>query len=210
MHSLFHNDVPFGWTDDKISRAMKVIFEPLIEKVIHPHSYGWFNSIPERSAHEALREILRMRGISWIIEGSLELENFSSNDYQRLAKFFIKYINPDGKDLCFKFFQAACSVSNTKIHPFKQGLAGAKSLWTWLMCQKLSNSGDTLKLLVPSYSWKIICGWINKSGMVITHKMIENEMGYRGSKSDNISVKEQRVDGSWCIDPVPNKKNQSI
>jgi hypothetical protein len=37
--------------------------------------------------------------------------------------------------------------------------------------------------------------------------MIENEMGYRGSKSEitglatvkTISVKEQRVDGSWFI-----------
>lgn len=27
----------------------------------------------------------------------------------------------------FKFFQAACSVSNTKIHPFKQGLTGITS-----------------------------------------------------------------------------------
>jgi hypothetical protein len=39
--------------------------------------------------------------------------------------------------------------------------------------------------------------------MVTTQKMIEKEMGYRGSKSDlynsnkNKSVKEQRVDGSW-------------
>lgn len=34
--------------------------------------------------------------------------------------------------------------------------------------------------------------------MVISYKMIENEMGYRGSKSicKNI-VKEQRVDGSY-------------
>ena len=31
-------------------------------------------------------------------------------------------------------------------------------------------------------------------------------MAYRGSKSDNISVKEQRVDGSWCINPVQDKK----
>lgn len=106
---------------------MKVVFEPLVEKVINPHSYGWFNSIPGRSAHEALKEILRMRGISWIIEGSLELENFSSNDYQRLAKIFFKYVNPDDKDFYFKFFQAACSVSKTKIHPFKQGLAGITS-----------------------------------------------------------------------------------
>lgn len=63
-----------------------------------------------------------MRGISWIIEGSLELENFSPNDYNRLANIFIKYINPDHKDFCFKFFQAACSVSNSKLHPCKQRL----------------------------------------------------------------------------------------
>jgi hypothetical protein len=55
------------------------------------------------------------------------LENFSSNDYQRLAKIFIKYIKPDNKDFCFKFLQAACSVSNTQIHPFKQGLTGITS-----------------------------------------------------------------------------------
>jgi len=41
--------------------------------------------------------------------------------------------------------------------------------------------------------------------MVTTHKMIEKDMGYRGSKSDlntsnkNKSVKEQRVDGSCFI-----------
>jgi len=39
--------------------------------------------------------------------------------------------------------------------------------------------------------------------MVTSHKMNENEMGYRGSKSSSLSkerqgVKEQRVDGSWC------------
>jgi hypothetical protein len=50
------------------------------------------------------------------------LENFSSNDYQRLAKIFIKYVNPGDLDFCFKFFQAACSASNTKAHPFKEGL----------------------------------------------------------------------------------------
>jgi hypothetical protein len=40
--------------------------------------------------------------------------------------------------------------------------------------------------------------------MVISHKMKETEMGYRGSKSEfhnpqpfEISVKEQRVDGSY-------------
>nr|AYE93291.1 LAGLIDADG homing endonuclease [Termitomyces sp.]AYE93310.1 LAGLIDADG homing endonuclease [Termitomyces sp.] len=55
--------------------------------------------------------------------------------------------------------------------------------------------------MIPNYNWKIISGWTNYSGTVISHKMNENEMGYRGSKSDFVmkSVKEQRVDGSWSI-----------
>jgi hypothetical protein len=72
------------------------------------------------------------------------------------------------------------------------------------MWAKLSNSGDTLKLLIPSSSRKAISGWTNYSGMVISQKMIENEMGYRGSKSEiqspqpnEFSVNEQRVDGSY-------------
>jgi len=60
--------------------------------------------------------------------------------------------------------------------------------------------------MIPSYSRKAISGWTNYSGMGITHKMNENEMGYRGSKSDltypKKSVKEQRVDGSWCNKPM--------
>ena len=42
--------------------------------------------------------------------------------------------------------------------------------------------------------------------MVISQKITEKEMGYRGSKSEikkpqptKFSVKEQRVDGSWFI-----------
>ena len=74
-----------------------------------------------------------------------------------------------------------------------------------LLCLQLSNSGDALKLIVPSYSRKAISGWSNYSGKVTSYKMIENEMGYRGSKSDTafllenkiVSVKEQRVDGSY-------------
>lgn len=46
--------------------------------------------------------------------------------------------------------------------------------------------------------------------MVTSHKMNENEMGYRGSKSlfflnKKKSVKEQRVDGSYFI-----KKNKNL
>jgi hypothetical protein len=52
--------------------------------------------------------------------------------------------------------------------------------------------------LIPSYSWKTINGWSNYSGKVTSQKIRENEMDNRGSKSDyNMSVKEQRVDGSY-------------
>ena len=60
----------------------------------------------------------------------------------------------------------------------------------------LPNSGDTLELLVPSYSRKVISGWSNYSGMVISQKNPEREVGNRGSKSDMLSVKEQRVYGN--------------
>jgi hypothetical protein len=65
--------------------------------------------------------------------------------------------------------------------------------------KKLSNSGDSLKLLAPNNNRKVICGWFNQLCMVIVQKMIEREIGYRGSKSGLFSkpVKEQRVDGSW-------------
>ena len=69
---------------------------------------------------------------------------------------------------------------------------------------KLSNSGELLKLKVPSSEWKGMSGWSNYSGTVISLKMSENEMDNRGSKStilNSIAVKEQRVDGSWLIEP---------
>ena len=66
---------------------------------------------------------------------------------------------------------------------------------------QLSNSGDTLKLLIPSHSRKAMSGWTNHPCTVISQEMTENEMGYRGSKSVLLTstVKEQRVDGSWWI-----------
>ena len=77
----------------------------------------------------------------------------------------------------------------------------------WL---KLSNSGDALKLMIPSYSRKAISGQNNYLGMVTSHKMNENEMGYRGSKSEFVShtdsVKEQRVDGSWSITKAKSRQ----
>jgi hypothetical protein len=61
---------------------------------------------------------------------------------------------------------------------------------------KLSNSGDFLKLFIPSQNRKIYDGWNNYSGKVKIKKIYENIMDYRGSKSVNKTVKEQRVDGS--------------
>jgi hypothetical protein len=43
--------------------------------------------------------------------------------------------------------------------------------------------------------------------MVISQKMNESEIGYRGFKSgiyNNIAVKEQRVNGSWCGKNFPH------
>lgn len=71
---------------------------------------------------------------------------------------------------------------------------------------KLSNSGDILKLKVPNYSRKAISGWSKYSGMVTSLKMSENEMDNRGSKSiilNNIVVKEQRADGNWSTGLSP-------
>jgi len=79
------------------------------------------------------------------------------------------------------------------------------ALWSGisLLCLKLSNSGNTLKLVVPNYLRKVISGWSNYSGKVISHKIDEKKMDNRGSKSVlKNTVKEQRVDGSWLLNIV--------
>jgi hypothetical protein len=83
-------------------------------------------------------------------------------------------------------------------------ISPAKRYGKMLKWEKLSNSGDTLKLLIPSYIRKAVSGWTNSPCMVINQKMKETEMGYRGSKSEILisqpkkkSEKEQRVDGSY-------------
>lgn len=68
---------------------------------------------------------------------------------------------------------------------------------------KLSNSGDTLKIIVPSHNGNVMCGQHNYLGTVTSYDMNESEMGYRGSKSvlvlNTPIVKEQRVDGSYSF-----------
>ena len=70
---------------------------------------------------------------------------------------------------------------------------------------KLSNSGEALNLWLPRNGTKAICIWINNPSAVTTSKIMETEIGNRGSKSIIgmsihtlvIIVNEQRVDGSW-------------
>lgn len=72
---------------------------------------------------------------------------------------------------------------------------GKSLLWV----ETLSNFGELLKLLIPSNIWKYIYGWSNYSGMVTSQKICENKMDNRESKSvisQNITVKDQRVDGN--------------
>jgi len=59
--------------------------------------------------------------------------------------------------------------------------------------------------MIPNYIRKFISNWINYLGAVINHNISEKIIGHRGSKSElnKYSVKEQRVDGSWCINPKP-------
>ena len=61
--------------------------------------------------------------------------------------------------------------------------------------------------MIPSCNRKVISGRSNYSGMEISHKICENRMDNRGSKSVicmNIAVKEQRVDGSWLFNDLAN------
>jgi hypothetical protein len=60
----------------------------------------------------------------------------------------------------------------------------AKSFRKTLYWDKLPNSGDALKLIIPNNSRKTICGWNNYPCMVTSYKIYESIMGYRGSKSN--------------------------
>ena len=76
-----------------------------------------------------------------------------------------------------------------------------KSLWR----VQLSNSGDTLKILIPNYNRKAYSICFIYTCMVISQNIFERLMGYRGSKSvviavlGSTTVKEQRVNGSYRV-----------
>ena len=76
-----------------------------------------------------------------------------------------------------------------------------------LMGNKLPNAGEILKPRVPSRIWKYIGGWTNHLCVVISLRIIERAIDNHGSKSvicETITVKEQRVNGSWCGISLPH------
>ena len=96
---------------------------------------------------------------------------------------------------------------NLILAPHNPKIWSGKSIY-W---DKLSNFGNTLKLLVLSHIWKYMSGWTNYSGIVTSQEILEKVMGYRESKSvirENITVKDQRVDGSYI--EYFNKKYYSM
>ena len=101
--------------------------------------------------------------------------------------------------LLINFWFTRIQANKAAILALTMNRVGASRGRISLLCLKLSNSGDPLKLRIPSYSRKAISGQNNYLGRVTSLKMNENEMVYRGSKSVlvNKTVKEQRVDGSW-------------
>ncbi len=80
--------------------------------------------------------------------------------------------------------------------------SGKSLLMIWELT--LPNYGELLKLLIPSISRKVNCGWSNHSGKVKSQEICENKMDNRVSKSIvrliPAIVKEQRVDGSGLVE----------
>ena len=97
--------------------------------------------------------------------------------------------------LVFIFIGFLFKIAAAPLHNWSPAMCFRKTL-LWV---KLSNSGDTLKFRIPNLIRKNFSGQNNYLGMVTSPKMKEIEMGYHGSKSGILPVKEQRVDGSWFL-----------
>ena len=127
------------------------------------------------------------------------------------ANYFVMFVGWEGigvvSYLLINFWFTRLQANKAAILALTMNRVGAQRSRISLTCLKLSNSGDTLKLLIPSHSRKAMSGWTNHPCTVISLKIDENQMDNRGSKSifladlnslPNIGciVKEQRVDDS--------------
>jgi hypothetical protein len=122
----------------------------------------------------------------------------------------IRWIDIESLNVFWGFYFDSLTVSmlipvlivSSLVHIYSIGYMNHDPLSVLGKCSdgdKLPNSGKSLKLMIPNHIWKNIGGWINYSDKVISHKMSENKMGNRGSKSVLFNtVKEQRVNGNWC------------
>ena len=143
--------------------------------------------------------------------GTTSLEGFYIiNSISDLNSDYISWYNSYYLNFSLLIFSIGFlfKVSAAPFHLWSPKKGLGKSLST-NVGSKLPNSGEPLKLLVLNHIWKYMSGWTNYSGIVISQKMSENEMGYRGSKSvihstKSIIVKEQRVNGSWCGINLPH------
>ena len=130
------------------------------------------------------------------------------------SNFFVMFVGWEGigivSYLLINFWYSRIQANKAAILALTMNRVGA--LWSGnsQLCLKLSNSGDTLKLLIPNYIRKIISGQINYLGTVISQKMKETEMGNRGSKSANKAVKEQRVNGSYLFSAKQNRLRYTL
>ena len=169
----------------------------------------WFNFDSNISQYQFVLEIkqLELFDLNFGIDG-ISLYFVLLTTFVTPIALLSNYSNIIGKEAKYlKFFLISillletlqiCAFVSLDLILFYIFFESVKCFGSTLLCLQLSNSGDTLKLMIPSYSWKTISGWSNYSGMVTSHKMKETEMGNRGSKSVlTNTVKEQRVDGSY-------------
>jgi hypothetical protein len=122
-----------------------------------------------------------------------EIENKEQRNTIKIKIFLISLLLLESLQIC-----AFVSLDLLLFYVFFESV---KWIGISFICLQLSNSGNTLKFVIPNFYWKIISGWTNYSGKVINQNLNENETGYRGSNPKfnkfKISVKEQRVNGNY-------------
>ena len=77
--------------------------------------------------------------------------------------------------LLINFYFTRIQSNKAAMLAFTMNRGGA--FWSWIskLCPKLSNSGNTLKLLIPSLIRKYLSGQNNYLGKVTTQKMSEKK-----------------------------------
>lgn len=112
-----------------------------------------------------------------------QISNFNSEDKLSFYKWLAGIIDGDGNfdirilndKLVLKAIRIKLHNRDIRILTYIQNILHMGAVWfgTLLLCLKLSNSGNSLKLLIPSNSRKAISGPTNHWCKVTTQKMIE-------------------------------------